>query len=563
MVRSVFSFDGVDAGVVFIDGNDTGSIRHRLKASYAARAHGANWSRQGVVEGELDDFGVTVDSSRVVTVASGLCYVEHTDGIKYAIVNEANKTLTIPASSGGVQITAIYVTIDTTTIEASIAQVRAAAGAGNPLVPANSLVLAYVSVPVSGDPTVSLPATRFATPKGSAATATSSGDGGTATAVQRTIQRPTRSNVTAMFNDRLFTRNATRMWALDGSNNLVEFELGDYGFVRNDVANRTFGGSSAGKPLLPYWDAANGNLWAIKGDRGHIVESDTASRVTTGSSSISLTEIETGAPVTFAAFGNGGGLGVQSGGKYFIVGSSGAGNDVAIAEVSLALTIGGGVVQLVAGSDGIVEHTANAASPITFAAPGDGGSVLAGFITSADLSFHTQAQNGRVEQWSATGTKDATFASMPSGTVFGEAFDMAESATQGTDYRLGPAPNQFFFSSGGLPGPTSDPGLSNVPAGWLAAYDANPTLVILRIPTSTQGANYRVQHRSGGAWASVDPPPPVEAYPGSGASAGATGSGVQGIMTLTRIDGVLCYASAELIIPVINPAAQDNFWPYG
>ena len=43
----------------------------------------------------------------------------------------------------------------------------------------------------------------------------------------------------------------------------------------------------------------------------------------------------------------------------------------------------------------------------------------------------------------------------------------------------------------------------------------------------------------------------------------ALGKGVHGIMTLTRIDGVLCYASAELIIPVINPAAQDNFWPYG
>ena len=260
--------------------------------------------------------------------------------------------------------------------------------------PANSLVLAYVSVPVSGDPTVSLPATRFATPKGSAATATT---GGT-----RTIQRPTRANVAVMFNDRLFTRNATRMWALDGSNNLVEYELGDYGFVRNDVANRTFGGSSAGKPLIPHWDAAGERLYAIKGDRAHVLESATSSEVTTGSSSITLTEIETGAPVTFAAWGNGGAIGVQSGGKTFIVGSSGTGNAVAIAEVSLsAFTATGGTVQLLPSASGIVQHSANVASPITFAAPGDGGSVLAGFITSAGSELsHASAERagGAVER---------------------------------------------------------------------------------------------------------------------------------------------------------------------
>ena len=303
--------------------------------------------------------------------------------------------------------------------------------------------------------------------------------GAATTGGTRTIQRPTRANVAVMFNDRLFTRNATRMWALDGSNNLVEYELGDYGFVRNDVANRTFGGSSAGKPLMPYWErGTNGNLWAIKGDRGHIVESDTASRVTTGSSSISLTEIETGAPVTFAAFGNGGGLGIQSGGKYFIVGSSGAGNAVAIAEVSLALTIGGGVVQLVAGSDGIVEHTANAASPITFAAPGDGGSVLAGFITSADLSFHTQAQNGRVEQWSATGTKDATFAAMPSGTVFGEAFDMA------VELASAAPPDASVFYPGRLPNAFVLGNQTNAAFNSLTRRRHRVAVVYLRKPAS-------------------------------------------------------------------------------
>ena len=67
-----------------------------------------------MVEGEFDDFGVTVDSSRVVTVASGLCYVEHTDGIKCDRRQRGEHGADDPERAAtAMQITAIYVTIDT------------------------------------------------------------------------------------------------------------------------------------------------------------------------------------------------------------------------------------------------------------------------------------------------------------------------------------------------------------------------------------------------------------------------------------------------------------------
>ena len=567
MARNPFSFDGVDAGVLFLDGSDDGTVEHRVLGSTAARFSGANWSRAGIVEGERDDFGVTVDASRVVTIAAGLCFVQHSDGVKYGVENRANKTLTLAAPDASLtRVDAVVLTVDTATVTAALAATQGTAGAGNPAAPANSHVLAYVTVPPSGAPTVSLPATRFAIPKGPAAAASSSGGGGSSG--RRTIQRPSGNNVAAMFNDRLFTRDATRLWALTPAGGLLEYELGDYGFVRNAVAERSFGGASAGKPLLPYWDAVNGNLWAIKGDRGHIVESDTASRVTTGSSSISLSEIVTGAPVAFADFGNGGGLGVQSGGKYFVVGNSGAGNDVAIAEVSVAVTVGGGSVQLVAGAAGIVEHTANAESPAHFAAPGDGGSILAGFITTADLSFHTQAQNGRVEQWSAAGVKAATFAELPSGSVFGEAFDLARRliGTGQGRYYIGPAPNHFA-SLNLTSGTSASAGIISTTSGaawdaWRAAYENDPFACI----QADAGQNAappqsyaRLIHRAtNGQWTTLPAGTVADAVPG-----GSVGGDVNGIYTLTRIDGTLCYASAELIVPVLNAGDQANFWPYG
>ena len=175
MARNPFSFDGVDAGLVFIDGSTNGEIRHRLQASYGARALGANWSRAGVVRGEADELAVTVTPARIATVAAGMAYVEHSDGIKYCFINAAAKTLSIPVSVGGTQVTAIYVQIDTTTVLSSIAQVRGAAGAGNPTVPANSLVLAYVTVPVTGNPTVAYPSPRYAATLNSAGNWVSTG----------------------------------------------------------------------------------------------------------------------------------------------------------------------------------------------------------------------------------------------------------------------------------------------------------------------------------------------------------------------------------------------------
>ena len=53
MARNEFSFDGVDAGVVLIDGDTAGTIEHRLKASYGARVLGAHYARHGILPDEL------------------------------------------------------------------------------------------------------------------------------------------------------------------------------------------------------------------------------------------------------------------------------------------------------------------------------------------------------------------------------------------------------------------------------------------------------------------------------------------------------------------------------
>ena len=554
MARNEFSFDGVNAGVVLIDGSGNGAIQHHLKASYGARLLGASWGRQGIVEGELDDFAVTVDSARVATIAAGVCLVEHSDGIKYAVVNEAAKTLTLPASSGGTQTNVIYVQIDTGAVEGSIGQAQAAAGAGNPDVPANALALAYVNVPLAGDPTVSLPTTRFAALR-TAAQAAGLGK----TEYQALLQRPADFHTVEFYNDRGYTRNPTRKWLLSLTNELHEYKDTPYGWVRDySVAARTFGAGHAGKPLLPYWDAANGNLWAIKGNQGHIVESTTASRVTTGSASITISLTETGSTLQLSHFGDRRGVGVQSGTNYYVVGNPNAGGRVAIGLATIFGQAQSATVVLTQGSSGSVAlHSANVIAPLQFAAPGDNGSVLAAFHTNGDVDFHAAAANGKVEQWAGDGTKDATTAELPQGNLFGREFDPHHSVTR--EY-LGPTPNVANLGSGVTPTLARfNTWLGNNPqsADWLAAYDADPNALF----EVADGGHFLYVRRQSGAW--------VVAHVASSSrrslptTPGDVAIGWSGIYTVMRFDSTLCWASNELIIPVLNPDAQTEFWPYG
>ena len=320
---------------------------------------------------------MTVNASRVASVAPGLALVEHSDGIKYAVVNDAAKTLTLPASSGGTQITAIYLLLDTTAVQASIGRETAAAGAGNPALPANALLLAYVSVPLSGDPTVSLPATRFAAPKSTAAAAAAEGGGGPS---GRTIQRPGSANVAVMLNDRLFTRNADRLWALQADDSLVEYELGCTALCAAPPPRVPSAARATASPCCPTGTPSTATCGQSRGTAGTSSRArpPAASRRAATASRWSISR--PARPLTFAAFGDGGAIGVQSGGNYYIVGNSGAGNAVMVAEVSIALTVSGGVVQLTAGANGILQHSANIATPITFAAPGDAAAYLRGLL---------------------------------------------------------------------------------------------------------------------------------------------------------------------------------------
>ena len=556
MARNEFSFDGVDAGVVFIDGSDDGSVEHHLKAGDGALALGSPWTRQGIVEGELDDFAVTVNSARVVTIAPGLCFVEHTDGRKYAVVNRANKTLTLGAPGSAARTDAITMQVDTATITATLAAVAGPDIGGNPDIPANSLVLANVVVPPSGDPTVSLPTTRFAALR-TAAQAAGLGK----TEYQALLQRPADFHTVEFYNDRGYTRNPTRKWLLSLTNELHEYKDTPYGWVRDySVAARTFGAGHAGKPLLPYWDAANGNLWAIKGNQGHIVESTTPSRVTTGSASITISLTETGSTLQLSHFGDRRGVGVQSGTNYYVVGNPNGGGRVAIGLATIIGQAQSATVVLTQGSSGSVAlHSANVTAPLQFAAPGDNGSVLAAFHTNGNVDFHAAAANGKVEQWAGDGTKDATTAELPQGNLFGREFDPHNSIAR--DY-LGPTPNTAQ-TSGGV-GPTLarfNTWLSGNPqsADWLAAYDADPNALF-----EFNGAGLFIYvRRQGGAWVQVGGVFNTQTRRTLPTTPGDAGIGWSGIYTVMRFDSTLCWASNELIIPVLNPDAQTEFWPYG
>ena len=565
MARNPFSLDGVDGGVLFIDGNVSGSIRHRLKASYAARAHGANWSRHGIVEGELNDFAVTVDASRVVTVASGFCYVEHNDGIKYGVVNEANKTIQLNAPGSVARTDAIVVTINTTDVEATIVKEDGPNLGGNPATPANSLVLAYVTVPPSGNPTVSLPATRFAVPKGT--TTVAGGTSGGGASGRRATQRFSgeTSARAVMHNDRLYSRDATKRWLLDGDNNLLEFDLEEYGFVRNDTPARTFGGNSAGRPLMSFWDEANGNLWALKGDRAHIIESDTASRVTTGSSSISLTIVAVNVRWNFDDFGDDRGLGIQSGGRMFVVGNPNGARNALVGEYTIvqpaATTINALSIQ--ANADALVRHTGNVTLPVRLIAAGDAGSILAAWLATADVAnIHTVAQNGRIEQWSGTGVKDAaTYAELPEGRrPEGGVFNLAVTrgaATGGAAYELGPPPN--YNSQATLTGDSVQVNNAlngRVPANIRALYDANSRYVFVQYGSDN---NFHAYNRQSNSWTEISPFPIIDNYRGQTGTATVTNpEGVNGIFTLTRIDGVLCFSG-----PRTHPARAQSRRPDG
>ena len=580
MARNEYSFDGVAGSVAFISG--TSDDDHHVLGATAAAAIGAPYSRAGIVEDHLSDLLVTVDSSRVVTVAPGMVVVQDdTSDIFYIARTTSNLTITIPAASGGTQISAIVATVDETAATVSIsATAPNTAGLGNPATPANSVVLAYVSVPLTGDPTVTLPAQRFAQVRSAAVTTTTGGS--SRISDTRTIQRPSSVNVAVMFNDRGFSRDATRMWALTASNELIEYVLGDYGFIRDaSVAARSFGSSADGEPLMPVWDAANGNLWACKGDRGHIVESDTSGRVTTGSSDVAITLVTQGAPANTTNFGDERGLGVQSGGNYYLVGNPDGGNEVVIAEANAVGSATGMIIQLTPGADGLVEHSADVSAPLRFAAPGDAGTVLAGFSTTTDTDFHTQAQNGRVEQWGAGGVKTATYAVLPFGVVAGRPFNLQSAppaVVASNEYVMGMPPNtRVSATSASITPQVVDSLFDIVDNGssaefvseWLSSYNENRHHVVFVYAGSNlarPGQGFYRRNSAGNAWEKLTGTRTrifaSEAERERVSGVLSTSQAGNGIYTLTRIDGVLCYSSAELIVPVRDANDQSNFWPF-
>ena len=571
MARNEFSADGVDVGLVFIDGSDDDTLEHHVKGDYAARALGAVYSRHGVIDGELNNLRVSVNSSRVVTIQTGMAAVEHSNGIKYIYVNTGAKTLTLPTTgSTGTVTHAIVITIDKTAVNATLTSVPGNPGEGNPATPANSLVLAYVSVPETGSPSVSTPATVLATFQATATTITGGGGGSSGTgrrATQRFTDEAHRNRV-CFYNDRPPTTDATKRWFLNAAGELVEEELDQYGFARNSVANRTWGGNSAGKPILHLYDETNDNRWMIKGNRAHIVESGTESRVTTGSGAITIPDaIEAQARWSFNDFGDDRGFGFRHGGRNLIAGNPNGARGALIAEYTVVFQEASiGAIVITPNTDAILMHTANVTAPLRLIAPGDGGSILMAILSSTNIgTIHTTAQNGRVEQWSSAGVKSAAYAELPEGQVFGEQFNIAltrGAATGGADYELGPPPN--YNSQATLTGDSVQVNNAlngRVPANIRALYDANSRYVFVQYGSDN---NFHAYNRQSNNWTEISPFPVIDNYRGqTGAATVANPQGTTGIYTITRIDGTICYASSELIIPVINPSAQTDFWPFG
>ena len=589
MVRNEFSFDGVEGEVAFIDG--IANADHFVRGDAAAAATGAMYAREGITPDRLNACALSVSSSRVVTVDTGEFCVQHdTSELFYYVRLSAQKTFTLPAAIGGTQSTAVIATVNEATATVGLyVTAPSQAGGVDPPTPANSFLLGYIDVPLSGDPSVRVSANRFNQLRQTAVATGGGGGSGTASNVgTRTIQRNPQANRFAIFNDRQMTRDATKRWRLNADNELLEDELGDYGFIRSSKAAMTFANAANAWAFGSYWDATNGNLWALLftrdsatawGCSGHIVESDTGSRVTTEGNSIAVTfPTPAATPIVNIEATPDRAVFLQSGSNaYFVLDANDTGQ-AAIAGVGVIPAATSLTVVTTVSATALVQHTANVTAPLRFVAAGDQGSVLAEFITAADVAFHAQADNGEIEQWSSTGTKSGTSADAPYGVISGENFDLRTGPGAGqaasTRYAMGPVPNRIQSASTAhtlnvLTGALNQ--IDGRPTGWLDAYRADETLVLMLVNWSVIGAGAASRgdisfwHASGNSWAQVSPSEPVYSSAGERtlAGAGATATNVgNGIFTLTRIDGVLCYASGEMIIPVRNRDAQSNFWPY-
>ena len=436
MARNPYSGEGTDLGIAFIRTTPGSGRVHHVRGDYAALAFFGFIGRHGIVPGDRNELACTVNASRVVGIDTGSAWMNQGE---YPILvgNGSVKTRTLDAVGSLARVDAIVLRYTAATNTVDFAVVKGNEGGGRASTVANlstnDLVLAYVTVPATGDPSVAYDANRFfqvtapATETGAAAL--------TAAGLQRTLQAPASGagqdiNRSVLFNDRGLTRNATNMWALAASSTFQIYEDFGYGFSNVTNVGGDYNVSGSVQFFFDYWDAANGNWWLVAvlldGSNnlraaGRIIESTTASRVTSGYAPLPFPNPGGAIPANTVVSPTTA-YGVQVGDDVVIV-CGGTNSRVAMFSVS----VGGrqaNSLSLVVGN-ALVSHASNANWSVQLAAPGADGTVLAAFNSAADLDFHDSDDNGDIERWNAMGVKQSGSAPLARGNLLGKAFNYA------------------------------------------------------------------------------------------------------------------------------------------
>ena len=447
MARNPYGGEGTGTGTAFLRTPIGGTFRQRVRGDYAARLFNGFIERYGIVQGVLNELACTISTSRVVTVATGDCWTNTGEGYPIPYYQDEDKTLTLDAVGTAARVDAIVVRYTASTAVIELAVVKGNEGGGRSStignLQANDQVLAYATVPVTGDPTIQYESTRFMQVTSPQA------EGGAAALgvsdIQSTKQRfeDADRGIVSVYNGQNLTQNATKRWFLDSdisTPTLIEMEDNGYNFARNGVADRTFGDGSI-ICLFGYWDNANSNQWVValmlddSGNtvaRGHIVESATTSRVTTGAATPA--NVGVGGSIPDAVYPDPQFLyGVQQGEQIRIIcGSGSTGTTAAILNVSVTPTPTS-ITVVLSPSPVSLAAAAGATWYATFAGPGANNTVLAAYNVAADQSFHALADNGEIEQWNISSVKQAGVTSSPiRGSIKGQGFDLETNRTVST-----------------------------------------------------------------------------------------------------------------------------------
>ena len=324
-------------GARSVDGDDLARIAAAAYASF------------GVLRGRGEDMLVSASSGLTIEVGTGQAIIGTIDHPHFVVIDQGESgtdttTVSVPAggASARVDTVAIRVQDDASNSQADVVLLQnMRATAVTQTDTDYYFPLAEVNVGVSAssivDRDITPIASRFASPPAAEAVGLDQ--------IQTLLLRArfTRADVIGlMANDRLFSQNATKIWALTNVSNVItlhEFINRAGNWAEDTSAARTFSGVGSRPILLPYYNSRDEELLAIvvgfspapsttgadsavaatPAIRAHIVEAASAGRVTTGSSAISGTWSGVDNTAPFVQ-----GLGIQSlnGANYWVAGSS-------------------------------------------------------------------------------------------------------------------------------------------------------------------------------------------------------------------------------------------------